>query len=80
MRESVITEQRDQMERLQVPFFVSLIREWLGQGNRYNAASFKRFVEGLGVLAGRDWDLESNGYAKWKHRIDRAAQKVFTDV
>ena len=29
---------------------------------------------------GVDWDYEVNGYPKWKHRVDRAAQKVLTDV
>ncbi len=78
----MIAEQRDNVGRLRVPSFVNLIREWVSQGNNYhaNAARFKCYVEQLGVLDERDRDLEKNGYPKWKHRIDRAAQKVFTDV
>jgi hypothetical protein len=37
-------------------------------------------VESLGILKTPDWDYEANGYPKWKHRIDRAAQKVQTGI
>jgi len=46
----------------------------------YNADKFKMYVAELGVSTKADWDCESNGYAKWKHRADRAAQKVLTSV
>jgi len=37
-------------------------------------------VNQSGLLSAADRDAEENGYAKWKHRVDRAAQKVFTRV
>ena len=76
----MIQENRDNSGRLRVPFFVQLIRKYLDERGSYNPDEFKTYVEGLEVLAQADWECESNGYAKWKHRIDRAAQKVFTDI
>jgi hypothetical protein len=70
----------DAKGRLRVSFFVSLIREYIAKVGSYIPNAFKLYVEGLGVLAAADWDCESNGYAKWKHRVDRAAQKVFTGI
>jgi hypothetical protein len=76
----MLEEQRDQNGRLRVHFFVKLIRDWLAQGNNYDAACFKQYVQELGILAKPDQDLERNGYSKWKHRTDRAAQKVLTGI
>ena len=76
----MIAEDRDAYGRLRVPFFVKLIREFCKNLRSYNSDDFKMHVEALGILMKADWDCESNGYAKWKHRIDRAAQKVFTDI
>ena len=72
----------DPKGRHRVPFYAPLIREWVAHGNVYDghADEFKNYVEGLGVLTKQDYDLEANGYPKWKHRIDRAAQKVFTNI
>ena len=74
------TQDRDAHGRLRVPFFVNRICEYRDRNGFYNPSSFKAHVEGLGILATPDWVCETSGYAKWKHRIDRAAQKVFTDI
>ena len=71
---------RDSEGRLRVPFFTGLMREYMERGAAYRAAEFKRYVEQRDLLSAADWDAEENGYAKWKHRVDRAAQEVFTDV
>jgi len=76
----MIIEDRDNNSRLRVPFFIKLIRGFLAERGIYNAGDFKSYVESLGILKKPDWDYEANGYPKWKHRIDRAAQKVLTDV
>jgi hypothetical protein len=75
-------QDRDNWGRLRVPFYERLIRDWIAQGNDYHghADAFKLWVGGLGILTERDTDPEANGYSKWKHRIDRAAQKVLTNV
>ena len=75
-----MTGHRDNEGRLRVPFFIDLMREYMEHGNAYAPAAFKLHVEQRGVLSASDWHAEKNGYAKWKHRVDRAAQKVFTDV
>jgi hypothetical protein len=72
--------ERDSEGRLRVPFFVGVMRDYMGRGVAYKPAQFKRYVEQRGLLSAADWDAEANGYAKWKHRVDRAAQKVLTDV
>jgi hypothetical protein len=76
----VITEDRDDDGRLRVPYFEALIRERYPNGNGYKAGEFKSFVEASGVLRDADRDLEANGYEKWKHRVDRAAQRVLTGI
>lgn len=76
----MIALDRDIHGRLRVPFFVRLICEFCAKCGPYNSDTFKTYVAGLEILTDADWDLESNGYAKWKHRIDRAWQKVSTDV
>jgi hypothetical protein len=76
----MIPEQRDGKGRLRVPFFVGLISEYMEGQATYEANEFKEHVLRLGILAAKDWDVESNGYVKWKHRIDRAAQRYFTNV
>ena len=76
----MIEEDRDSKGRLRVPLVIKLIREFHVERGVYDAGSFKSYVEKLGILKRPDWDCETNGYSKWKHRIDRAAQKVFTDV
>ena len=73
-------KKRDVEGRLRVPFFVDAISEYMVGRSKYEAKEFKEYVERLGVLTAKDWDAENNGYPKWKHRIDRAAQKFFTDV
>ena len=75
-----MTRERDGGGRLRVPFIVRLMRDYMEQGVAYEPVDFKRYVEQRGLLSAADWDAEENGYAKWKHRVDRAAQKVFTDV
>jgi len=50
------------------------------KGNTYEPSAFKYYVNQSGLLSAADWDAEENGYVKWKHRVDRAAQKVFTRV
>jgi len=75
----MIREDRDQNGRLRVPFFVEIIREYT-LSNRYDADEFKSYAERLNVLTEADQEFENIGYAKWKHRIDRPALKVFTDV
>ncbi len=77
---AAVTGDRDNLGRLRVPSFVRLLREHLRHVSRYDPAEFKRYVEEQGLLCPADWDAEVNGYAKWKHRVDRAAQKVFTNV
>ena len=59
---------------------MKLIREFIEKFGSYNADKFKIYVEGLDVLTKLDWDCEANRYATWKHRVDRAAQKVLTTV
>jgi hypothetical protein len=76
----MIEEDRDSKGRLRVPYFIKLIREFCNERSAYDAGNFKLYVESLKILKKIDWDCESNGYPKWKHRIDRAAQKVFTDI
>lgn len=71
---------RDGRGRLRVGFFTDLIVKEYPSRAHYNANEFKDYVVGLDVLAGSDWDCESNGYTKWKHRVDRAAQRVFTGI
>jgi hypothetical protein len=56
------------------------MRDYVERGVAYEPAEFKRYVEQRELLSAADWDAEGNGYAKWKHRVDRAAQKIFTDV
>jgi hypothetical protein len=76
----LLTGARDSGGRLRVPFFVGLMRDYVERGVAYEPAEFKRYVEQRELLSAADWDAEGNGYAKWKHRVDRAAQKIFTDV
>jgi len=76
----MIIENRDNSGRLRVPYFVELIRGFLVEHGIYISADFKSYVESLNILKTPDWDYEVNGYPKWKHRVDRAAQKVLTDV
>jgi hypothetical protein len=80
MRAIMIEEDRDDQERLKVPYFEKLIREQYPSGTGYHAGEFKNLVEASGVLRDADWDLETNGYPKWKHRADRAAQKILTGI
>jgi hypothetical protein len=65
---------------LRVPCFLCLIGQYMAELRTYDAGRFKVYVESLGVLRAADWQSEANGYAKWKHRTDRAAQKFFTGV
>jgi len=76
----MIAEYRDRHGRLRIPYFLSLLSEYMTGRTDYNAATFKRYVEKLGVLTGGDCDTEGNGHVYWKHRIDRAAQKYFTHI
>jgi hypothetical protein len=76
----MIAEIRDDYGRLRVPYFIGLIRSFLDESRIYNSSDFKLYVESLGILKTPDWGSERNGYPKWKHRIDRAAQKVLTGI
>lgn len=76
----MITQNRDACGRLRVPFFVKLICEYRERHGFYNPDNFKNYVEEIEILTAPDWACENNGYAKWKHRIDRAAQKVLTNI
>jgi hypothetical protein len=76
----MIIKNRDDYGRLRVPYFVKLIGDFLPKRGIYNAGDFKSYVESLGILKMQDWDYEANGYPKWKHRVDRAAQKIQTGI
>jgi hypothetical protein len=76
----MIPERRDAEGRLKVPYFIALLEDYMERKSGYTADEFKHYVEGLDVLRPADWETEQNGYVKWKHRVDRAAQKVFTDI
>ena len=76
----MIIEDRDDFGRLRVPYFIQLIRNFLDEGKIYKSSNFKSYVESLRILRAADWDCETNGYHKWKHRIDRAAEKIFTGI
>jgi hypothetical protein len=73
-------EHRDTEGRLKVPYFSKLINDYRGENGTYVAKKFKQYVINLRILAPQDFELEKNGYPIWKHRIDRAAQKVFTGI
>ena len=75
-----MNSERDSEGRLRVPYFVQVLKEYLRGKETYVAREFKRHIEELGVLAPADWGTEANGYLKWMHRVDRAAQKVLTDI
>jgi hypothetical protein len=75
----MVPQDRDEDGRLTVPFYVSLIEDYI-KTHKYVPGAFKQYVQSLNVLTPKDWDREDNGYSKWKHRIDRAWQGVNTGI
>ncbi len=75
-----VAEDRGKDGRLRVAYYVELIKSDMNRGHQFTSAAFKHSVEALGVLRPVDRDPEGNGYSKWKHRIDRARQRVVTGV
>ena len=72
---------KDTHGRLTVHCFYEILCQYLKDGRAYHAHQFKRYIEGLGILTEKDWDLEPNGrHTRWKHRIDRAYQRYSTGI
>ena len=76
----MVKENRNRQGRLNFPYFVALIREYIAEGHTYDDAEFKDYVVSLGVLRDPDREIDSTGAVYWKHYCNRAWQKVNRNV
>jgi hypothetical protein len=77
----MIPESRDSNGKLRVGYFVELGRHFKSDQGNYDAHKFKAFVENSGVLQPQDWKPDGNYHKHtWKHRVERATQKILTGI
>lgn len=69
---------RNRNGRIRTNYFKDLILIYIIVGNRkYEPSKFKKYVQSLGILNSKDWELmTTRNYPIWKHHIDAAKQEL----
>lgn len=75
-----IPDKRDSFGKLQVPFFIDLGRAYKSQNGSYNSDAFKSLILGSGVLKDVDFEPDGEHQETWRHRVDRATQRINTGI
>jgi hypothetical protein len=76
----MIPEMRDQNGKLKVGYFKQLAQVFKAKKGYYNSDELKSQVAKSGVLHPEDWSPDGEHKHTWRHRVDRATQKINTDI
>lgn len=76
----MIAESRDNDGKLTVAYFIALGREFKDKKGYYDSDEFKAQISKSGVLRAEDWLPDGEHKHTWRHRVDRATQKINTGV
>jgi hypothetical protein len=76
----MIPQIRDQNGKLKVGYFMQLAREFKAKKRYYNSDEFKSEVAISGVLHPEDWLPDGAHKHTWRHRVDRATQRINTGI
>jgi hypothetical protein len=68
---------RNQEGRIRTNYFKDLILIYIFVNGIYKPFEFKEYVQSLGILKNKDWELmTTRNYSIWKHHIDAAKQEL----
>ena len=76
----MIPEDRDKHGKLRVGYFIALGLAFKAKAGYYNQAEFKLAIESAGVLKPADWESDGSHAYTWKHRVERATQRINTGI
>jgi hypothetical protein len=76
----MIPEDRDKSGKLRVGYFIALGMKFAAQKGYYNQAEFKDEIEKSTVLKPQDWESDGTHKHTWRHRVERATQRIRTGI
>jgi hypothetical protein len=71
---------RDSCGRLRVGYFIAWGEEFRRKKGYYDSDEFKLQVSESGVLHDEDWLPDGQHGHTWRHRVDRATQRILTGI
>lgn len=75
-----VSEIRDEKGKLKVGYFIRLARLFEAKCGYYDQAEFKTLIEGSKILNQLDWCTDGTHKHTWRHRVERATQRVNTGI
>ncbi len=78
--ESMIPESRGTNGKLKVGYFIALGRIFKTEKGYYDSDEFKAEISQSGVLHSEDWLPDGEHEHTWRHRVDRATQRINTGI
>lgn len=76
----MIPESRDENGRLDVGYFIALAEAFKEEKGHYDQTDFKEMVKQSGVLKREDWLPDGTHPYTWRHRAERATQRINTGI
>jgi hypothetical protein len=76
----MIPEDRDEKGKLRVGYFIEMGMAFKAAHGRYDQKKFKLLIENAGVLKAEDWESDGSHPHTWKHRVERATQRINTGI
>ena len=76
----MIPESRDKNGKLRVGYFRALAEEFKARKGYYRSEEFKTEIQQSDILNNEDWLPDGEHKHTWRHRVDRATQKINTGI
>ena len=76
----MIPEDRDKSGKLRVGYFIALGQAFKAKNGNYDQAEFKRQIEKSNILKPADWESDGTHRYTWRHRVERATQRIQTGI
>jgi hypothetical protein len=76
----MIPEDRDKSGKLRVGYFIALGEAFKAQKGYYNQGELKNEIEKSGILKSEDWESDGTHQHTWRHRVERATQRIQTGI
>jgi hypothetical protein len=76
----MMPESRDRKGRLRVGYFIASGEVFKAKKGYYDSGEFKLQIEKSGVLRDEDWHSDGKHKYTWRHRVDRATQRILTGI
>lgn len=76
----MLPESRDKDGKLKVGYYKALGLKFKAEKGYYQSDEFKTKISHSGILHSEDWLPDGEHRHTWRHRVDRATQKINTGI